>query len=299
MAQLERVAQRQAGVFSRSQALRLGVDVAVMHRRLLDAEWLEVQPGVLMAMTTPWSPLVDAWAHVLSIGGPIALTGRFAAACVGLERAPSYLAPEFVIPDNRAGVHRPDAVVHRVRRDTWRTWSHRGLPIAPIPSVIRQLAATSPYVVTRDVVQHALRRNRVSFDLLASQLGRGLSGAAALRKVLEEVAPGYHVMWERRLHRALLRAGVRLTPQVSVAAPDGRKAVLDLGDPVLKFGVEIDGFLNHMARFAADRQRARRLALQCEWTVAPVAVSEIADDLDAVVAEIAGYVRRLRRARAA
>src|SRR3954451_6628208 len=143
-------------------------------------------------------------------------------------------------------------------------------------------------------------RREVTLHELIAQLGRGLSGAARLRDVLEEVAPGYQVMWERRLHRALLKAGVRLKPQTKVVAPDGRTAYLDLGDEELRFGVEVDGFLNHMARFAADRKRTRLLAVELDWTIAQYAVEELAVSMERAVAEIVSYVRVLEaRARAA
>src|SRR3954451_25495557 len=141
-------------------------------------------------------------------------------------------------------------------------------------------------------------RREVTLHELIAELGRGLSGAARLRDVLEEVAPGYQVMWERRLHRALLKSGRRLKPQTKVVAPDGRTAYLDLGDEALRFGVEIDGFLNHMARFAADRRRARMLAVELDWTIAPYAVTELATSMDRVVAEILAFAR-LMQSRAA
>lgn len=149
------------------------------------------------------------------------------------------------------------------------------------------------------MVQHALRRRQVSEEALLRTLGRGLAGSTALRRVLEELAPGYQVVWEQRLHRALLRAGVDMQPQTPVVAPDGRRAFIDLGIEELRFGVEIDGFLNHMARFAADRARARLLALELDWRVAPYAVEELAADMDRVVAEIKCHVLRLRAAEAA
>jgi hypothetical protein len=252
---LARIARRQGGVFTRRQALQAGVSAEEIQRQLLTGAWISVMDDVLMAATTPVTPATHAWTGVLALGQPVALSGRFAALFAGLERAPGYVRPEFVIPDNRFRRELPGITVHRVQRKRWSTiWRH-GLPLVPVPVMIRQLAADAPYDVARDVVQHALRRRQVTQDRLLAQLGRGLSGAAALRRILEEVAPGYQVMWERRFHRELLDAGVRLQPQTRVVAPDGRVAYLDLGDEELKFGVEIDGFLNHMARFAADRRR--------------------------------------------
>ena len=116
---------------------------------------------------------------------------------------------------------------------------------------------------------------------------------------MEEVGPGFQVKWERLVCRAVAARGIALKPQAHVVAPDGRNAYIDLGIEELKFGVEIDGFLNHMARFGRDRKRARMLALECEWTIAPFAVEEVATSLDAVADEIVRHVHRLRNRRAA
>jgi hypothetical protein len=295
--ELQRLARRQGGVFTRQQALRLGVSSRDITQRLLDGSWLELLPSVLIAATTPITPQAQAWAGVLAIGPPVSLAGRFGAAWVGLERAPAFTEPEFAIPVNRMWRDIDGLTVHRVRGHLWEVRRWRGLPVPPTELIIRQLAAGAHEHIVLEVAQHALRRRQVTIDQLVRQLGRGRPGAARLRQVLEQVAPGYQAMWEQRLHRALLKLGVRLTPQVEVRAPDGRRAFLDLGDEEIKFGVEVDGFLNHMARFASDRRRARLLAVECDWTIAPYAVEELAADLDAAAQEVAAYVRRLRRER--
>lgn len=294
--ELQRLARRQGGVFTREQARRLGVGDADINARLLDGSWIEILPRVLMAATTPITPRLQAWAGVLAVGPPIALAGRFAASCVGLERAPAFVEPEFAVPGNRTGRY-PGVKLHRIKPELWRVERRYGLPVPPTALIIRQVAAGAHERIVLEVAQHALRRRQVTVDQLIRQLGRGHHGAANLRRVLEALGPGYQAVWERRLHRAVLKLGVRLTPQVEVKAPDGRKAFLDLGDEEIKFGVEVDGFLNHMARFAADRRRARVLAMECEWTIAPYAVEELVADLQAAAQEIAAYVKRLRRER--
>jgi len=297
--QLSRIARRQGGVFTKRQAKQCGIPAADIQSRLMSGEWIEVLGDVLIAATTPVTAQVQAWAGVLAIGQPVALSGRFGAACLGLERSPSPVVPEFVIPGNRMRRDPGGLAVHRVTPQRWAVVWKQGLPVAPVPTLIRQVAANAPDAIVRDVVQHALRRRQVTYEQLLRELGRGLGGAARLRRILEEVAPGYQVMWERRLHRALLQVGVRLKPQTKVVAPDGRTAYLDLGDEELRFGVEIDGFLNHMARFAADRKRGRLLAVELDWTIAQYAVEELAASMDRVVAEIASYMRILRSRAAA
>ena len=294
---LDRLARRQGGAFTRRQALRLGLAPDELTRRVLLGQWVEPLPGVLHAATTPVTMTLQAWAGVLAIGPPVALAGRFAAACIGLEQAPSPAQPEFMIPMSRMRRQLDGIRVMRTRGD-WQVHRRNGLPVPPPAVVIRQVAAGAHERVVLEVVQHALRRRMVTVDQLVAQLGRGVPGAARLRFVIDELAPGYQAIWERRLHRAVLALGVRLTPQTKVVAPDGREAYLDLGDESIRFGVEVDGFLNHMARFAKDRRRARLLAVELEWTIAPYAVEELAADLGAVAREVAETVRRLR-ARAA
>jgi very-short-patch-repair endonuclease len=293
--ELRAVARRQAGCFTHRQALQCGVPPARVNAYLADGEWLHVLGEVLIVAGAPVTEAMKAWTGVLAIGQPVRLAGRTAARWLNLERAPLADMPQFQVPNNRRPRDVAGLDVGRVTPANWSVVWARGLPVAPIPTVIRDMAATGSHDLVRDVVQHALRRRRVSFEALAGSLGRGHPGARLLRGVLEEVGPGFQVKWERILHRALLRRGVRMRPQTPIEAPDGRKAFIDLGIEALKYGVEIDGFLNHMARFAADRRRFRMVAVECGWIIAPYAVEEIADHLDAVADEIAAEVQRRQR----
>lgn len=274
--ELMRLARRQAGCFTRRQARRLGVSDDEIQRQLLVGSWLHVRGDVLVVAGAPVTDRMKAWAAVLALrGGEVALAGCWAGREYGLERVPSICDVELVIPNTRVVADLPGTSVRRVTPSSWSVvWRH-GLPLTPLPVAIRDIAADHSQDNVRDIVQHALRRRQVGFDALAGTLGRGFAGSARLRRVLEEVGPGFQVKWERMVHRAVLARGVRLEPQARVQPPDGRTAFLDLGIPELRFGVEIDGFLNHMARFAADRRRTRLLAVELDWTIAPYAVEEI------------------------
>ena len=296
---LRAAARRQAGAFTLRQALQAGQERREITRLLLTGEWLELHPTVMVCAGTPITDEMKAWAAVLAVGHPVALRALSSARWHRLEQAPQPVRTQLVIPNNR-DVGDVDGVdVHRGVPHRWRVVWLRGMPLTPIAQTLRDVAPQVHPDRLRDMVQHALRRRQVSEEALLRTLGRGLAGSTALRRVLEELAPGYQVVWEQRLHRALLRAGVEMQPQTPVVAPDGRRAFIDLGIEELRFGVEIDGFLNHMARFAADRARARLLALELDWRVAPYAVEELAADMDRVVAEIKRHVLRLRAAEAA
>lgn len=297
--ELRAVARRQAGCFTHGQAARCGLRDAAIQSRLLEGEWIALFSDVYVCAGTPVTQEMHAWAAVLAMRAPVALAGCSAALVYRLEGAPAPVRPQLVVPRRHEPRPLPGVDVRRVVDDHWSVVRYRGLPLTPIPMTIRDLAAQVGHECARDVVQHALRRRRVTFEGLAGTLGRGFSGSAALRRVLEEVGPGFQVKWERMVHRAVLAEGVRMRPQTPVRAADGRKAFIDLGLEEIGYGVEIDGFLNHMARFAADRRRGRMLAVELGWTIAPYAVEEIATDLRGVAREIAADVRRLRRERSA
>ena len=249
---------------------------------------------VFIVAGAPVTETMKAWTGVLAVGQPVALAGATAGRWIGLDQVLEPLKPQLAVPNNRRPRDIAGLEVRRVVPEAWSVRWWRGLPVTPIPVTIRDVADMTEYDRLRDVVQHALRRRRVSFAALAATLGRGRPGSRALRQVLEEVGPGFQVKWEGMLHRALLKRGVRMRPQTPVRAADGRRAFIDLGDEELKYGVEIDGFLNHMARFAADRRRMRMVAVECGWTIAQYAVEEIAASLDAVADEIAAEARRRR-----
>jgi very-short-patch-repair endonuclease len=82
-----------------------------------------------------------------------------------------------------------------------------------------------------------------------------------------------------------------MAPQVEVALPGGGLAILDLGSRELRLGVEVDGLVNHLDRFAADRKRDRLLNL-AGWLIVHVAASEVSTDLHGVVRHVVEIARR-------
>ena len=290
---LRSIARAQAGVFSRVQARRCGVADGDISRRKFDGEWLEVQAGVLTFAGTPLSDRLYAWAAVLAVGPPVALGGLWAARFLGLDRAPEVEVerPHLVIPIARRCERLWNVDLERSRLPLVIRHVDR-LPVLSPERALRQLAATQPLSRVRDMAHHGIRRRTMTLTGMTAELGRGRHGAARLRQVLEEVAPGYQVVWEGRLHAALMARGLDLTPQLSVNVASGIR-YLDLGNGLLRFGVEVDGLIAHLDRFAADRRRDRELQ-QAGWLIIHVAVSELAEDIAAVADEIAAAYRRRR-----
>jgi very-short-patch-repair endonuclease len=290
-AALRTIARRQAGAFSRTQVLRTGVSSHELHLLLVHGEWLEVQPDVYACAGTPETAELHAWAAVLAVGPPVALGGIWAARTLRLDRAPEVdiRRPHLVVPISRR-TDRLRGVDPERSRLPMKIRYVGGMPVLAPERALRQLAAIQPHGRVRDMTHHALRRRTITLTGLTAELGRGRPGAARLRSVLEEVAPGFQVVWEGRLHSALSARGLALVPQLPVPLPSGTK-YLDLGDPRLRFGVEVDGLGAHLDRFAADRQRDRELH-RAGWLVVHVAVSELADDLAGAAEDVAASYHR-------
>ena len=256
-------------------------------------EWLEIQPDVLVFAGTPLTDRLHAWAAVLAVAPPVALGGLWAARLLRLDRAPEVDVerPHLVIPISRRVERVRNVDLERSRLPL--VIRHVGrLPVLSPERALRQLAATQPLSRVRDMVHHGIRRRTMTFSGLTAELGRGRHGAARLRAVLAEAAPGYQVVWEGRLHAALRALGVEVSPQVPVAVAGGTRYV-DLGNASLRFGVEVDGLVAHLDRFADDRRRDRQL-LQAGWLIIHIAVSELVENLDAVAREVAAaYARRI------
>ena len=293
MSTLRSIARSQGGVFTCDQAIRCGVLAGDIARRRLEGEWLEVQPDVLAFAGTPLTEQLFAWAGVLAVGPPVALGGLWAARFLKLDRAPEVdmRRPRLVIPISRRCERVHDVDLERSRLPLAIRTVDR-LPVLAPERALRQLAASQPLGRVRDMAHHALRRRTMTLTGMAAELGRGRHGAGKLRAVLEEVAPGYQVVWEGRLHSALRELGLELDPQAPVRVANGTRYV-DLGNAALRFGVEVDGLIAHLDRFADDRRRDREL-LQAGWLIIHVAVSELVENLDAVAGDVAAaYFRRL------
>lgn len=127
---------------------------------------------------------------------------------------------------------------------------------------------------------------------------RGRPGSRRLGEVLES-----RVEWLRPaesdlelvLWRALDGAGVRLARQVVVTIDTGPPVRLDLADPELRFGIEVDHVTWHGGRLdvEADKRRDRHL-LRVGWRVSRVTDEDVTNRLMSTVAELIAIITHLR-----
>jgi very-short-patch-repair endonuclease len=293
------LARRQNGVFTRQQALALGVPLSdIVHRQLRD-EWVERHRHVYIAATQPAGIAGECRAALFAVGGDSALSGRSAAWVWRLPGVDSPEVTDVVVAGDTRRRHLAGVRVRRVSRASFNVIVRGGWPVTPLEETVRDLAAELPTAALRGLVQALVLERRTTLDRLTRVLGRGHSGSARLRQVVNEMDPRFHSHWEQVLHRALVRAGLAPTAQVALRAPSGRRCYIDLGFPDIKLGIEIDGFLPHMRRFASDRRRNNDVCLELGWELAHFAIEDLAERLPEVVAQICTWVAARRGGAAA
>jgi very-short-patch-repair endonuclease len=119
----------------------------------------------------------------------------------------------------------------------------------------------------------------------AARLGRVLDGRPTWRRPAESDL-------ELRLARALARRGLDLQTQVELTLDSGRVIRIDLGDPVSRFGVEVDHVTWHGGRLDVQQDKARdRDAMRLGWLIARVTDEDVDRRLDRTADELVAIAR--------
>lgn len=285
----------QHGAATEQQVRDAGLSRAEVRRRIEEGSWAQRPGGVIVPVGATIAWQTEASAALLGVGAPAALRSRWGAAAHGLPgQAPPRLPVTVAIPAARQVCALPGVAVRQLRWSDFVDKPRDGLPTLRLEAVVRDLCAELPLPVVLRLLQDLFRERRTTPERLHDALGRGLHGSAGLRAGLRVVSPAHQSYWERLLHSALVRAGHAPVAQYRLETRSGTIAYLDDAWPDVRLGVEVDGFSAHLDRFVGDRRRDRRLSVENDWTIARVAVDELAVDLKGVVAEILGLLKILR-----
>lgn len=280
--QIEWILRRQAGVISRTQAIRAGMSARQIHGRLAGRRWVPLHPGVFLTADRELTDEGRVRAAVLWAGEPVTLSAIAAAWWHGLWLDPPSIVeltvPASRYPRARAGIRlrRRDLVdADRVGvRDLW---------VTSVPLTVLE-AAVALGERGSELLDRALQ-GRVRFDALHRAHSRNLGSrrAAAAGRLLVAAADRAASAAERRL-LALLRAadvgGWRQHYRI-----DGYE--LDLAFADHRVAVEVDGWAWHSdARaFRNDRQRQNSLVL-AGWTVLRFTWHDLSQRPERVITEI-------------
>lgn len=294
----------QHGVISRTQALALGVNDRIIHRRVANGSWQRLYPGVYAAFSGTPARVCDLWAAVLCAGDGSALSHQTAAELCGLAAEPSSLIHVTV----RSGAQvrgGPGMRVHYSSRVAEATHPAALPPRTRVEETVldlAQLAATAD-----EALGWALRacggRLTTPAKLLTSMQHRNrLRWRGELAKALDPQNAGVHsllehryVTWVERPHG--LPAGTRQRP-----LQRGRKrqySDVDYGKYLTI--VELDGRAAHPATSRIlDSQRDNanaadgKITLRYGWAAVSQRSCEVAAEV-AVVLRTRGWTGSLAR----
>jgi hypothetical protein len=285
---LEALAATQHGVITRAQAATFGITDRMIHRRLTDHRWVRVHAGVYRLAAAPRTFRQRAAAASLWSDGLVShCSGGRLWALEGVEGGQMHVTVGRVrsIADPRVVVHRSVDLLpadrHRVQ----------GIAVTSPLRTIIDLAATLDATALEIAAEDALRRGLFTPGQLAWRFdgrgGRGVSGSAAMRDLLDRHLGDTDSGWEVRVAQHLVAGGLP-TPsrQLRVTTSAGDRHV-DLGypgTPIVAIEYDSDRWHSGSARRHADAERRNLLRL------AGCLVVEVTPDLvgrpDALVATV-------------
>jgi putative AbiEi antitoxin of type IV toxin-antitoxin system len=243
---VERIATQNWGVVTRQELLAAGMSRDAIKRRLAKGALLREYPGVYRLGHRAPSIEATYMAAVKACGNGSLLAGRAAAYLYGLIKGK---APEPEVC-TRTWRRIPGIITHRFRP---RSSEYRGIPIAPVPDVLVQLAA----VLDIDDLAGACHEARVRYGVkprhVEAVLRPNAPGAGKLRAVIRGDARLLLSEMER-LFFERLRAERLPLPETN-RKEDGR--YIDARWPDYGLTVELNSYMAHDSRYAWERDHIR------------------------------------------
>ena len=288
------------GVWTVADAVQAGLTREQVRRRLERGEWQHLRRGVMTDAGVVPDPPMRAWAAVLATGGlPARAAGRTTVRLLHLPlldddpRLDDVAVPPGIRHRSRATLHVAElglAPGDRVRIS--------GCPSVSLLRALPRLANVLSYEGLVCLLDAALHRQRVDEAQLQQALRRyaGQPGAVALRRAVADADGRAESPAETLARLVLLPVVPGLVPQVRLRDRSGRVvARFDLGDPVLRLAVEVDGRQGHAGMAARDHQRDR-VASALGWTTERCTWSEVRHQPVALQRRVAATAARLAAA---
>jgi very-short-patch-repair endonuclease len=295
---LSRLAARQYGLITRTQALEIGLTPRQIDRRLASGALVLVRCGVYRVVAAPRSFEQALMAACLATGG--VASHRAAAALLtlrGIEKPPveitvaggSHRALEGVVIHHAQSLRAVDLA------------KFAGIPMTKPARTLLDLGAVASNLV-QGAAEDALFRGMVSVDglwrVLERSGGRGRRGAAVLRRILEARDPAQaptESTLEDEIVAVLRRFGLPEPVRQHKVPRPGRKPLrLDIAYPAELVDIEGDGLRWHTSTQDAQRDRERANFLV---TLGYVILRFTVDDVRRRPGEVAGQVEKVRAAR--
>jgi len=295
MAAVEELAATQGGLVTREQLSALGVDRAVVARRIAAGRWSG--PAGTVVGTTSGALTVRArrWLGVLTVPGASALAGRTALEMHGLRRwEVSTVTAMVAAPQHPVRLPEQDVEFVRSRRP-FATWCVEldGLPVLRAAVAAVLLAERLPTERAAGGVLAACVQQRITTaETLAAWVDRlrPLRRAEPMRAVLADIGGGAHSMAEVDLVRLCRDHGLAdPTLQVQRRDRDGRVRWTD-AEWRLPSGrivvLEIDGAFHRDVESWVDDLARQRALTTPDRVVLRCAATELRETPDLVVGDL-------------
>jgi Transcriptional regulator, AbiEi antitoxin len=299
---LARLAQRQAGVVSRPQALALGIKPTALRRAVAGKLLVRHLRGVYRLAGARIDRALEHWAVLLWAGDGAALSHLTAGRLWrldGLGQAPP-LEISISVPASRQLVSLPRVRVYRVQslvqgRDYATLY---GLPVTSLARTLFDLAGVLTDESLEQAFDSAARKDpavpAAVLELIARLGTAGRLGAGSLAAIAQrdELGPTGSPL-EVRVRRALRKAGISIpVPQLAINdLRDGTQiGVFDFAWPERGVVLFADGYATHSPHDAFEKDRQQLSALAANgWSTLLVTSRRLDRDCE-------GFIRVLRRA---
>ncbi len=251
-----RLAARQSGVVARRQLVKLGIADRLIASWVGTAYLHRLLPGVYAVGHTARSAAADLTAAVLYAGPDAMLSHATGVWWLGLTgRRP----PVIHLSTPRECRSPPGITIHG--RRPWERFWHHNLPVAPLPQVLLDYAATHAHEDIRYALARAEYEGWLDAHQLAAHLGRGRPGSAALRAALERHEPQL-----ARTRSEFERLMLRLCERYAIPVPEFNVTVagerVDALWRTQRLIVELDGRDAHSSWGQIQTDHERDLVLR-------------------------------------
>ncbi|GAA2387287.1 hypothetical protein Cme02nite_21890 [Catellatospora methionotrophica] len=290
---LDALAESRGGLFTRAEARENGFSDDQIRRRLRRGDWQVVLGPVLARAGRSVTPLVRDRAAVLAVPDAV-LSGPSAARRYGLD-VPEPWTSLTVRPSQR--VRLAGVSVRREPLDPADLCLVDGVlltgPVRTVVDCVREMAPGHADVL----LDRALQRRLITYEDFVARVQAmvGQHGVRALVQAVARHAHGARSVAERLLAQGLRRRRISgWQANLTVYDEGGLIGEVDFGFAEILLAVEVDGRAWHSAddRFQRDRTRQNRL-VRAGWTVLRFTWSDLTEDLDGVLRQIAAVRRRL------
>jgi len=294
--QLERIARRQMGLFTRAQARESSFTAKMIRARVRSGAWQPVNGRVLANVGVRLTPRIRDRAAQLAVPGSV-LAGASAARVWGIptpDAAPCLALTRDGHP-SLSGVRLLRTAIDR--RDILMS---DGSALTSRERTVFDCLRLLPVEEAADLLDRALQQRWITIENLTLRLHAhvGRLGAGQIRRLLRSVRAGTRSSAERLLAKLLRGAGIDgWVANLTIADERG---IIGVGDFVFgraRLVVEIDGFAFHTTpdRFQRDRERQNRL-VAAGWTVLRFTWRDLNERPDHVIRTIRAMLARLTTA---